>query len=381
MATTAPTLGQAPQSSAPRRVLEPDGETLWAQVVRRKWLWGSVAIHGALALVFAIWKLAPGELPAKKFMKPGGGAEAAQQGSEHTAALGKKQSVMSAPEQARRVTTTSSLAQIALPDMPMLMAQSTEIFPNREAGTGGTGDQFGPTGTSRSGGAGDGKGISFFQLRSHARSVVFLVDLSSSMVMSYNPPSVPGRPAPAKIVKDAQSYAALEREVTTVIQQLDPGVTFNVICFAGEVLPYRQGLGAATQEEKQKAMRFVQERSPALGFAAERKVAERQAAGFKPAEGGAAKDGVIFNHGGTQTSAALKAALAMNPDLICLASDGVPTDKSAAKILAEVAAQQKSLPRPVVINVIAYLADSGQDFMKVLAEQNQGTFKEIKPGR
>jgi hypothetical protein len=33
-----------------------------------------------------------------------------------------------------------------------------------------------------------------------------------------------------------------------------------------------------------------------------------------------------------------------------------------------------------VINVVAYLADGGQKFMADLASQNQGSFKEIKPG-
>jgi len=33
-----------------------------------------------------------------------------------------------------------------------------------------------------------------------------------------------------------------------------------------------------------------------------------------------------------------------------------------------------------VINVVAYLADSGQKFMQDLANRNQGSFKEIKPG-
>ena len=72
----------------------------------------------------------------------------------------------------------------------------------------------------------------------------------------------------------------------------------------------------------------------------------------------------------------------MNPDAICIVSDGVPTDGgyNGKNILEMVKERQKKMPRPAVINVIAYLADSGQQFMKDLAEQNQGSFKEIKPG-
>jgi hypothetical protein len=199
------------------------------------------------------------------------------------------------------------------------------------------------------------------------------------MVMSYNPPAQPGKPVPAKIVKDDKSYAVLEREVVRVIKQLDHTIAFNVICFAGEVAPYRAGMGPATDAERTKAVKFVQDRSPALNIVSERKDSERAVAGFKKAEG-TAKTATNFNHGGTNTAAALEAAFALNPDVICLVSDGVPTDKSSAIILTTVQERQKQLPRPSVINVIAYLADSGQEFMKTLAEQNQGSFKEIKPG-
>jgi hypothetical protein len=382
MAATVPTAVQ-PKSAKPKkapRVIGPNGPTWWDKIVERKWLAGSVAFHGLLAVVFAYWYLTPPAPPAKKFMKPGGGAEAARQGSEHKVSLGKKQSTMSAPEQAKRVTTTSSSAKIALPEMPIMPAQTTDVFANREAGVGGTGSAFGQTGTPGGGGNGNGSGISFFGLRTRAKSVVFLVDLSSSMVMSYNPPAVPGKPAPSKIVKDDRSYAVLEREVVRVIKQLDAGITFNVICFAGEVLPYRTGMGPANETEKMKAIKFVQERSPALNIVSERKQSERAAAGFKQPEGTPQKSATGFNHGGTVTAAALESAFALNPDVICLVSDGVPTDKSAASILTIVQDRQKTLPRPAVINVIAYLADSGQDFMKALAEQNQGSFKEIKPG-
>ena len=361
-----------------KRVIGPDGPTLWDRIVERKWLAGSVAFHILLALIFMVWQLTPAVMGRKKFMKPGNGAEAARQGSEHKVSLGKKQSTMSAPEQAKRVTTTSSSAKIALPEMPIMPAQTTDVFANRDAGVGGTGSAFGQTGTPGGGTGGNGSGISFFGLRTRAKSVVFVVDLSSSMVMSFNPPAVPGKPAPVKIVKDDRSYAVLEREVVRVIKQLDPSITFNVVVFAGEVLPYRTTMGAATDVEKMKAVKFVQERSPALNIVSERKASDREAAGFKKTE--ITKTATNFNHGGTITNAALEAAFAFNPDVICVVSDGVPTDKSAANILTNVQTRQKQLPRPSVINVIAYLADSGQDFMRALAEQNQGSFKEIKPG-
>ena len=33
--------------------------------------------------------------------------------------------------------------------------------------------------------------------------------------------------------------------------------------------------------------------------------------------------------------------------------------------------------KPAVVNVVAYVADGGQGFMRILATQNQGAFREI----
>jgi hypothetical protein len=373
----------APQPKAvkPSRVIGPSGPTLWDKILQRRWLWGSVAFHIILAIVATVWIVKNETVTRKKFMKPGGAADAARAGSEHKISLGRKQSTMSAPEQAKRVTTSSAFAKVALPEMPEMPTATTDVFANRAIGVGGAGNAFGATGTPGGGGGGNGSGINFFGLRMRAKSVVVLVDVSDSMVISPPPPvAVPGQPPPQKVVKDARTYSALEREVARVISQLDPGITFGVVCFAGDVQPYKPTLVPANPTEINNAIKFVRERSPALNIVGERKNADRVEAGFKPTNSG--KTVTNFNHGGTRTGAALDFAFAMNPDAICLVSDGVPSDGriGGTDILERVQARQKELPRPAIVNVIAYLADSGQKFMRDLAEQNQGTFKEIKPG-
>ena len=163
-----------------------------------------------------------------------------------------------------------------------------------------------------------------------------------------------------------------------VVRSLDQSMTFSVVCFAGDVKPYKTALVQANDLEKERAIKFIQEHNPGLNIVAERKAAERADAGFKPSAGGTSV--TKFNHAGTRAWAAMEYAFSMNPDVVCLVSDGVPTDKPANVFLKDVTDKQKELPRPAVINVVAYLADSGQQFMKDLAEQNQGSFKEIKPG-
>ena len=370
-----------PKAVAPSKSSGPVGPTLWQKILERKWLFGSIAFHVILGIVATVWIVSHETVARKKFMKPGNAAEAARQGSEHKVSLGRKQSTMSAPEQAKRVTTNSAFAKVALPEMPEMPTATTDVFANRAIGLGGAGSAFGATGTPGGGGQGGGSGINFFGLRSRAKSVVLCVDVSDSMVMSgVQAPLKPGevRTLATKPVKGPQTYQALEREVMRVVRTLDASMTFSVVCFAGDVAPYKTALVPANDMEKERAIKFILEHNPAMNLVAERKAAERQAAGF--AATGGSTSVTKFNHGGTRAFAAMEFAFSMNPDVICLVSDGVPTDREANQFLAEVAERQKQLPRPAVINVVAYLADSGQKFMQELAARNQGSYKEIKPG-
>ncbi len=371
----------------PPNAVPPVGEggrrTLWQKIATRRFLFFSFLFHVLLGIGFWHWHYQSEETARKKFMAPGAGADAARQGAEHKVSLGRKQSTMSAPEQAKRVTTNSAFAKVALPEMPDMPSATTDVFANRAIGMGGAGNAFGATGTPGGGGNGGGSGINFFGLRARAKSIVFLVDVSDSMVMSSAlPPAQPGQPqtsSDGKPLKGIHTYAALEREVGRTIRTLDPSMTFSVICFAGEVQSYQPLLIKVTDSEKERAIQFVNKHSPALNVVAEQRAADRAQAGFK-VDANAAKSVTNFNHGGTRAGAALDMAFAMNPDAICFVSDGIPSDMESKALLAHVAEKQKELPRPAQIHVVAYLADSGQAFMKTLAEQNQGSFKEIKPG-
>lgn len=362
----------------------PQEPTIWQKILTRKFLFVSILVHILLAIGATFYVIKSESVTRKKFMAPGAGADAAKQGAEHKVSLGRKQSTMSAPDQAKRVTTNSAFAKVALPEMPELPTATTDVFANRAIGLGGAGSAFGATGTPGGGGSGSGSGINFFGLRTRAKTIVFLVDVSDSMVVDLNLGAVatPGLPAssmPHKAVKGPATYAALEREVARAIRTLDGSMSFSVVCFAGDVETYQPLLKPAIDSEKERAIKWIQERSPALNVVAETRAADRAAAGFKPVAG-ATNNVTKFNHGGTRASAALDLAFSMNPDAICFVSDGIPSDKIAAQILTDVQTKQKQMPRPAVINVIAYLADGGQKFMQDLASQNQGAFKEIKPG-
>ena len=372
------------EPKSPRRG---DGKpTLWEKILERKFLFVAIAIHVLLALGATLWVVSNPTPPRRKFMPPGGGADQAKKGAEHKVSLGRKQSTMSAPEQAKRVVTNSAFAKVALPEMPEMPSATTDVFANRAIGLGGAGNAFGATGTPGGGGNGGGSGINFFGLRTRAKSIVFLVDVSDSMVMPL-PPDVkrykvlPNAPKPPP--KGPQTYKSLENEIMRGIRSLDKGMTFSLVCFAGDVEPYKPALVPANDLEKERAIKWLQAHNPGLNVIAERRDLERKEAGFEVNKaGGAASSVTKFNHAGTRSMAALEYAFKMNPDAICFVSDGEPTDGGykSAEIIPKVEALQKQLPRPATINTVAFFADSGWEFMKALSAKNQGSFKEITPG-
>jgi hypothetical protein len=385
MSSPAPTPKVVKPASPPRS--NDAGPTIWHKILERKFLFIAIVLHVLLAIGATYVVISDTTVTRKKFMPPAGSAEAAKKGAEHKVSLGRKQSTMSAPEQAKRVVTNSAFAKVALPEMPEMPTASTDVFANRAIGLGGAGSAFGATGSPGGGGGGGGSGINFFGLRTRAKSIVFLVDVSDSMVMPLNRTQATGPTAATastlkKAEKGPQTYLALEREIARGIRSLDKGMTFSLVAFAGDVEPYKETLVPANDLEKERAIKWLMARNPGLNVVAERRNEERASAGFEKAKPGAATSVTKFNHAGTKSLAALKYAFAMNPDAICFVSDGVPTDGGyqAAEVLPAVQAMQKQLPRPSVVNVVAFLADGGFQFMQDLATQNQGSFKEIKPG-
>ncbi len=368
-ATATPKVVKAAKPKAVPR--GPQGPTIWQKMMTRKFLLISALLHVVFFIAAGYFIVTKQTVGRKKFMPPPGGAEQARAGAEHKVSLGRKQSTMSAPEQAKRVTTNSAFAKVALPEMPELPSATTEVFANRAIGMGGAGSAFGATGTPGGGSGGGGSGINFFGLRTRARNIVLVVDVSDSMV--------DGVSKDGKTQKSERTYAGLEREVGRLINSLDGTMQFGLVCFAGDVEVYKPSLTPVNDADKSRAVQFVREHSPASKLMAAKRAVEREAAGFKPS--GAATPASKFNHAGTRAGAALDRAFAMSPDAILFVSDGVPTDKIDKALLAEIAEKQKQLPKPAIINVVAYLADSGQNFMEQLAKQNQGSFREIVPGQ
>jgi hypothetical protein len=317
----------------------------WKRLVGSKILLLSIAAHILLGLGAGYYVVQ--RYTAKRKMTFSAGpptTNPSKRAMEHKVALGKKSKAMSAPAQAKRITAKNAFAKVALPDMPA-MPSTLEVIPNRMAGLGGVGVGFGSSGAGGSGGGGGG-GINFFGLRAQARSVVFLLDISSSMVQGK---------------KNNASYSTLETEVIKTIKGLPSTMRFGVIVFAGEAEAYRPVLIDARPDERERAIAWYKKQAPTVLNA------------------GKVTDAIRDRHHGTRTDLALEKAFGLKADVIFLASDGEPSGAlTVDEILAKVDEMQKPIGGRTTINSIAYMADGGQRFMQELASRNKGTFKEVR---
>lgn len=316
----------------------------WSRLASSKVLLISIAVHllfGAGAAYIIVQNVA-----AKRKMTFTGGpptTNPSKRALEHQVAMGKKKNMMSAPAQAKRITTTG-LAKVALPEMPAMPAL-TDVMPTRITGMGGMG--FGPGGGGGGGlgSGGGGSGINFFGLRARMKSVVFLVDISGSMVQGQG--------------KGPESWQILEDEVDKALRGVDPTTRFGLVAFSRGVDSYKADLTDARNDEKSNAIRWLKKQSPVVYVDPN------------------ADEKLKAKHHGTRADLALQRAFRMKPEVVFFVSDGEPTDTSTDEILKQVETAQKTLSRPIVINVVAYRANGGEKFMRELAEKNSGTFREV----
>ena len=287
---------------------------------------------------------------------------------EHKVSMAQKKKTGGAPPQAKRIVS-AGLAKVSLPDMPA-MPVASNVVPGMTSGMGGAGFGagmgFGSGMGSGVGGAGGGGGMSFFGFRGAVQSVVFVIDISGSMISG---------------TKNSDSYERLEEEVVKAINGLAPNAKMDVIMFSAEAHLFSQNMVTAGIPEKARAITWLKNYSPVKALPK----------GVKSGTHDIWISPSGKRHMGTRSDLALEEAFKLNPGLIFFVSDGEPTGvpttaKGAAKkaanlpqeILAQVAKWQSELPKKVTINAIAYEADGGEDFMRKLAKDNGGEFKNIK---
>ena len=129
----------------------------WAKILASKFLVVSIAVHvlfGAGATLYVVQRYS-----AKRKLTFKGGlptSNPSKRAMEHKVSMAKKKNSMSAPAQARRIST-SGLAKFTLPEMPA-MPTATTVTANKMGGMGGFGSGMGSGGGTGGGGMGGGGG-------------------------------------------------------------------------------------------------------------------------------------------------------------------------------------------------------------------------------
>jgi hypothetical protein len=232
--------------------------------------------------------------------------------------------------------------QVALPEVSAIVSTAFEA-----SGIGGTGSAGGVPG-----GTGMAK-INFFGIQTQASKMVFVVDISGSMLDGN---------------KIGNSFRKVEMEVAKGVRALSEENEFNIIVFSQVAMPYKETMVKASMQEKERAISWLNRMSP-----------ERSNGDFTRTV-----NGVANFHKGTHVHLAMDEAFKFEPPLIIFISDGAPTGKKPDDILDQVRGLQSGVRNRSSINAVFYKTSNNgdnnkaKDFMTRLCRENGGEFKAIE---
>jgi len=187
-------------------------------------------------------------------------------------------------------------------------------------------------------------------MKSDAQRMLFIIDMSGSMVMS-------GR--------GVDGYKKVVEEMIKTLKPMIGVGTFNILAFAGDVDKFRgSSFKPVTEDSLESAEKWLMDRDP-----------------IEASDGEPVKDSNVFKsykdgrHSGTRADLALEEGFKTRPNMIIFLSDGNPTGKSAADVLKLVEELQEDPKIP--INTLSYKSKDGRGFLKKLAENSGGSYSEV----
>ncbi|HOP61993.1 MAG TPA: VWA domain-containing protein [Spirochaetota bacterium] len=204
----------------------------------------------------------------------------------------------------------------------------------------------------------------YYGVETQGKNIVFLIDISGSMegrnegnvsdklraqAMSKAGSTIGnkiggfgGSLVSSAIQKNTTKLASAKRELEPAIRGLDVSTKFTVITFSDKAASWKDSLQSSETSSQLSSIAFI----------------ERLSA-----------------NGGTSALKGLKKAFSVKGvDTIFFLSDGFPSDASSSKILKEVSKMNKR--KSITIHSIGLGDNKDEDFMKELAEQNNGFYKE-----
>ncbi len=218
---------------------------------------------------------------------------------------------------------------------------------------------------------GPGLGGSFFGTPAVGRSVILVIDVSTSMPRNCGESGI----------------EAIRSEITRTINAFRPGSRFNLICFGNMADAFRARPVAATSSNKQAAIEFT--KAYFTGEFTRTRTAdgidEKDPVPYVPIRPGKF-EATKNTSGGSRYDLALIAAFEQQPETIFLLTDGEPSTRrdgeslSKNEILSMVrrAGKRAASGRRLVINGIS-VNGIGKNYLKDIARAFHGTVKVIEP--
>ncbi len=260
----------------------------------------------------------------------------------------------------------------ALPDLPkvpidqMIPLDPSELISDQIASLSGSAGLGAGLGQGLRGGGGTGSGMSFFNVKDNARSLVVMIDVSASMF---------GRTgdydySTSKLIRrgEEQAFQAIRNEAFKLIDGLSVNTLFGIIHWSGSARLWKEQLVTATKGNKAAAKEHIQTNVD------HNKAGPR---GGRP--------------GGTRHDYALEALFQLRPETAFMLTDGNATRSGgrgkfevieAKELYAIIDQASKDLPLLPRIHTIYYL--TGKDkreeekMLKGISRKTNGRFRKQK---
>jgi hypothetical protein len=335
---------------------------------------GSIIAHVVLLALFGVW------IVAKHFQEPEATFEVVQkvtipvQTPEHKMNMAQHEAMAPKPTFTDKLVSTRP-AEITLPDLPevdmdqMLPLDPSELVTDQITTLAGSAGFGSGQGSGLTGGGGTGAGMSFFDIKDNARSVVIMIDVSSSMF---------GRTGDydygtSKKLREGkeQAFQVVREQAFKLIDGLGVDARFGIVHWSGSARTWKPQLVRATDANKRAAKEHVQANVD-VGKAGPR--------GGRP--------------GGTRHDYALETLLELNPEIAFMLSDGNATrslgrgkmetidDSDLYVIITEAKKNRPSIPR---IHTIYYVTGNDkreeERMLRGISTRSGGKFRRVKAAK
>lgn len=226
-------------------------------------------------------------------------------------------------------------------------------------------------GSGMGGFGGTGQGGSFFGTPSAGKSVILVIDVSTSMDRECG----------------ANGIAAIRSEIERTINAFRPGSKFNIICFGNLADGFMKKPVSATSKNKKAAIAFMKDYYTRAGFTRTRTADNVSDKGIpyvkiRPGDFKATEN----TSGGSRYDLALIAALEQEPETVFLLTDGQPSTSRDGRTLSDrdilslvkKAGRRTGGTKRTVVNGIS-VNGIAKAFLKDIAKAFRGTVKVIEP--